>query len=299
MSSLRTFNSEKTLPTGPRLAQWFNGRFPLRFMKDKVTRWVEKKSPSSSCIRTIRGVHRTMSMRLNLSNPFEYAMALNSFEIATAHVIRRLLGPGDVFVDGGANIGVFTLLASRRVGPEGQVYAFEPHPDFRLRLQEHLYLNRCNNVRVIPKGCWEEAGTFILEYYDYGSGMKIVSGKPPEEGGPRRMKAETVRIVDVVDRPVKVLKLDVEGAELAALRGASPLFDDRPPHVIVELSRISSEEFDFTHEELVAWILDRGRWRAKVLRGVVIEPLRWKRLKPLLDTGEPVNIWFAPMGRKR
>jgi len=142
-----------------------------------------------ACIRTIDGVHTTISMRLDLSNPFEYAIALNSFEIATAHVIRRLLRSGDLFVDGGAHIGVFSLLASQRVGPGGQVYAFEPHPDFRLRLKDHLTMNRYNNVRVIPKGCWEKVGTFIPEYYDYGSGAKIISGKPHDKGGPRRMKA--------------------------------------------------------------------------------------------------------------
>jgi len=114
-----------------------------------------------ACIRTIDGVHTTISMRLDLSNPFEYAIALNSFEIATAHVIRRLLRSGDLFVDGAAHIGVFSLLASQRVGPGGQVYAFEPHPDFRLRLKDHLTMNRYNNVRVIPKGCWEKVGTFF------------------------------------------------------------------------------------------------------------------------------------------
>jgi hypothetical protein len=72
------------------------------------------------------------------------------------------------------------------------------------------------------------------------------------------------------------------------------LFDEQPPHVIVELSRISALEFGFDCEELVGWILNRGSWRTKVLRGVAVEPLRWNRLKPLLDTGQPVNIWFAP-----
>ena len=113
------------------------------------------------------------------------------------------------------------------------------------------------------------------------------------------MIAETERIGDLVEGPVKVLKLDVEGAELAALRGASTLFHESPPHVIVELSRISSEELGFTYEELVDWVLRRGRWRVRVLRGRLIEPLRWKRLHPFLETGRTVNVWFAPLkGRK-
>lgn len=65
----------------------------------------------------------------------QYVYLTGHHEPATARIIAHLLGPGDTFIDVGANSGFFTLLAASRVGPTGRVYAFDPLPSMRRRLQ--------------------------------------------------------------------------------------------------------------------------------------------------------------------
>jgi hypothetical protein len=65
--------------------------------------------------------------------------------------LRRLLRSGDVFIDGGANIGIYTLLASQLVGPAGRVLAIEMMPDTAAILRRHVRENRCANVEIVEK----------------------------------------------------------------------------------------------------------------------------------------------------
>src|SRR5580765_7707639 len=73
-----------------------------------------------------------------------------------AWVLARL-EPGDVFVDVGANIGVFTVMAAKRVGPTGRVIAFEPSPSVIRYLEENVRLNELTNVTVCPLALDESA----------------------------------------------------------------------------------------------------------------------------------------------
>ncbi|HUF79655.1 MAG TPA: hypothetical protein VMN03_00855, partial [Burkholderiales bacterium] len=73
-------------------------------------------------------------LELDLGAYPDCCMALGLYELDTARVLRRLLRPGDHFIDGGANIGYFSLMAARLVGSIGRVDAFEPQPENRARL---------------------------------------------------------------------------------------------------------------------------------------------------------------------
>src|ERR1044071_6938865 len=68
------------------------------------------------------------------------------YEPTIAMLVRNLLGPGDCYLDVGANIGVHVLTAAERVGAQGQVIAVEPNPDIFERLKSNLRLNRVSNV---------------------------------------------------------------------------------------------------------------------------------------------------------
>ena len=76
------------------------------------------------------------------------AMARSEYEPRKLEVMERLLKPGMTFVDVGANLGYFTLLAAKLVGPEGRVIAFEPHPDNTRRLRISIAANDYDNVLV-------------------------------------------------------------------------------------------------------------------------------------------------------
>ena len=74
-------------------------------------------------------------------------------------VMMRYVKPGDIAYDLGANYGMHTLLLARRVGLTGRVYAFEPNPEIRRALEEHLSLNNLTMVQTVPKAVSNQAGT--------------------------------------------------------------------------------------------------------------------------------------------
>src|SRR6202022_4832032 len=88
------------------------------------------------------------------------------FEDAEIAFVHRLLRPGMTVLDAGAHHGLYTLLASKRVGKQGRVIAFEPSPRERKRLRRHLRVNRCKNVDVQSCALGDqgrEADLFLVE----------------------------------------------------------------------------------------------------------------------------------------
>ncbi|HWI16132.1 MAG TPA: FkbM family methyltransferase [Vicinamibacterales bacterium] len=163
---------------------------------------------------------------------------LGSYESLNQTMLVRLLKPGDVFFDIGANVGFFTLLASRLVGETGHVYAFEPQRENVAFLQRHLELNAIDNVTVVPCAAWECGGTLRFQ------GTQATGRIAPD--GDRVMNA--VAIDDLYHRgelrPPNVVKLDVEGAELQALKGMTHVMKAAHPRLLIEFHRSTIDGID-------------------------------------------------------
>src|SRR4029077_8003618 len=87
-------------------------------------------------------------------------------------LVGRLLAPGDLFVDGGANVGLFTLVAARRVGATGRGLAFEPGRTVRARLVENIALNGFTQVDVMPFALSAAPGEASFQEHEIaGAGM--------------------------------------------------------------------------------------------------------------------------------
>jgi FkbM family methyltransferase len=133
-------------------------------------------------------------------------------------IIQRLAGalqPGDVFVDLGAYVGPFTLLASRLVGPAGNVVAFEPDPATRELLERNLATNGMANVTVVPYAVGESAGT--VRFVASGDSAGRIGAEGDVEV---RQVALDQFCAEHGIRPT-VMKVDIEGGEAAALGGSS------------------------------------------------------------------------------
>jgi len=137
--------------------------------------------------------------------------------------IRRALRPGDVFVDVGANIGWFTLLAARAVAPGGSVVAIEASPDTARRLEEALALNQIDNVRVVQAAAAEHEGT--LPFYR-AAWNDAEDSTVPAEGKQAAGEVPAAPLPALLSddelRRARVIKIDVEGGELGVLRGLRP-----------------------------------------------------------------------------
>ncbi len=158
-------------------------------------------------------------MYLNVrESPAMMARALWGYEPEKTEVIRSIVQPGQTFVDVGANKGDFTLLAARRVGPTGRVLAFEPEPSNVRWLRRSIERNGYTNVEVHELALGDEEGHVTLHLGEKSGWHTIVPGRRTSLGA---VQVPLRRLDDVLDgRPIDHLKIDVEGAEMAVLRGA-------------------------------------------------------------------------------
>ena len=158
------------------------------------------------------------------------------YEPEVCALFRRLLRPGMNVLDLGANIGFFSLLAARLVGPSGNVLAVEPNPANARLLEASRRANGFAQLSILQVAAGSEHGLLVL-HTAYSNGT--TAGLPEDVSAV--LNAQTVpalRLDDVLPegRPVGLVKIDVEGAEYLALRGCEAMLRrDRPP-VISEFS---------------------------------------------------------------
>lgn len=144
-------------------------------------------------------------------------------EHAIAELLRSRLRPGDVFVDAGANIGVYTVLAARLVGQRGRVVSVEMMPDTAARLREHVQLNQLGNVTIVERALSSKAGQVVVATVQHGKhGQATIVRDSGRIGLGSEVNVSTTTLDDVAaDLPhVRLMKIDVEGSEYDALSGA-------------------------------------------------------------------------------
>lgn len=166
----------------------------------------------------------------------EYLIALQRGEKEpfTAELFARAVREGDTVIDGGSYLGFYALLAARRVGPEGTVLAFEPNPELFEAMRRNVRENGFDD-RVIPLPVGIGAGRGRSPFY-IGEG----DGSKSSLFEPKRLRDVTVAESMSLDeglgaRPVDLVKLDIEGGEIDALRGMRETLTESPdPTLIVE-----------------------------------------------------------------
>lgn len=150
---------------------------------------------------------------------------LGSYEYQKQRRFQSSVRPGDVVFDVGANVGFYSLLASVLVGSQGKVYAFEPLPQNLRFLIRHLELNRVGNVSAFETAISDRSGVARFQEARNNS-----MGKLAESGS---LTVNTTTIDELVAcgecAPPDLLKIDVEGAELAVLQGARQTLATRRP----------------------------------------------------------------------
>jgi FkbM family methyltransferase len=184
-----------------------------------------------------------ITLTLDLGTYPDCCMACGLYELDTLRVLRKLLRPGMHFVDCGANIGYFTLLGARLVGPAGRVDAIEPDPVNRARLEEHVKANGSPaQIRVHGMAASDSTGTATL-YHPTGERNHGEASLIPGviAASAQTYTVTTARLDALLDHTPDVVKMDIEGAELAALRGMTRLLaGDRPPRLVIEHNPESS-----------------------------------------------------------
>jgi FkbM family methyltransferase len=185
-----------------------------------------------------------------------------SFEPNELAFVAALLKPGMVAVDAGANEGLYSLLMARRVETEGQIIAVEPSPRERQRLERNVALNGLSNVRVVACGLAAAAGRGVLHIAEAEHSGQNTLGRFVYAGLRDAGKVEIdLQTLDAVAqshcvRPVDFIKMDVEGAEMAVLLGASRVLDSRPV-ILFELLDQSLRAQGSSAQEVVQFLAAR------------------------------------------
>lgn len=214
-----------------------NGHSPRALALRVFVRWLE-----NGVLRVPQGYAGGLAfdMRwLPISHAHIGSIAGGNLESAVQEAMVRHLGRGGVFYDIGANLGFFSLLAAHLAGlQEGRVYAFEPAPDNADAIRVNAALNRIGNLDVRRVAVSDRSGRGLLQVVDDQSWSKLVEyGEHPFTE--RVIDVELVAIDDLLAAgelpPPTVVKIDVEGAELAVLAGMRETIEHHRPAIICEL----------------------------------------------------------------
>jgi len=179
---------------------------------------------------------------------------LGVFEAVESFLFTRLLKPGHVVADVGANVGQYTLLAATAVGPAGAVHSFEPVPSTYATLLDNINRNHLTNVSAnraalmhqpatIALGRAPEMignlGSFSIGFADMKSGVVQASAWTLDDYAARKG----------IDR-IDLIKMDIQGAEPFALRGGQRIVEHSRPILLMEVHRPSLERVGSSPEAL-------------------------------------------------
>lgn len=217
------------------------------------------------------------------------------FGVWEPHMTRWLQGrlrPGDTYVDIGANIGYFTVLAAQLVGPQGRVVAVEASPVFHERLRQQVRLNGMGNVRTLNAAVSdvEETLNFVLASSQNMGANSIVPYDGPAESSfdigaqplPKLLSDEEVA-------SARIIKIDVEGAEGSVVRGMVPMLDRLrdDAEITVEVTPARMRQLGDSAGELMESMRSRGFHAYRLansyapgsypasIRGPAVVPVRW------------------------
>jgi len=162
--------------------------------------------------------------------------------IPEAEIIRSLLKPGMHVVDVGANIGYYVLLFASLIGPDGTIVAIEPSPDNLRELALNVARNALSNVEIVAKAAGNATG-------EIGIKEGLNSGVTTDERA--RFTVQQDRIDNIARGRVDFLKIDVEGYEGSALKGAERILSERRPILFCEVHPALLPQYGVDAKEVV------------------------------------------------
>jgi FkbM family methyltransferase len=292
--------SSRDLGTRPgfleRLAAEWRVSWPVR--RARLVRWQLARRRGEFLETTIQPGVR---MRLDLGSRLSELLFFWDFERSERTFLNAFLRPGDVFVDIGAHVGLYTLIAARVVGPSGMVCAFEPASTTFARLLANVEINSLTNVT-----CWNMAVSDAETELELNVGLAgfdaWTSLAHPTRGGVvARQRVTCVRWADFAERHslvgrVTMMKIDVEGWERRVLAGASEVLKrDDAPLLQVEFADEAAASGASSCQELyhILQALGYELFRYDLVAGLRPEPLResypYTNLLAIKDVGKVVK----------
>ena len=247
---------------------------------------VDERWPSG-LQRPVRGIHHFL-MRLNLQNWSDRRTYFSGryYQPDISRLLEELLLPGDQYVDVGANIGLTSLLARRRIGATGKGVAFEPNPAAFTRLRNHFTLNGITNFDLIPRAVADsESALYLFVPRDE---MLLGTFVPERDEGTRvKVQAEPAdRYLAAFDpnKPI-LIKIDVEGFEVQVLRGMQSLLARPNVMVVTEIADAKLRRAGHSREEVHRVLASFGF----VAHTIDVRASRWRKALEVSPLSGPLD----------
>jgi FkbM family methyltransferase len=199
-----------------------------------------------------RGLVRKVEGQEHIRIRPAYRNFKDDFESAVSRYLGQVIKPGDIVLEIGAHIGIFTIRLARWAGPAGHVYAFEPCPDSLQALSDHLAFNGVSDrVSIVPVAVSDVPGRAAF-YFDGTSGENTLSPRHGRLPFAHPVEVEVMTIDDFCSQRAitpSFIKIDIEGYELHALRGAARTVRRCHPAILLEMHPFNWPEIGVTHAD--------------------------------------------------
>ncbi len=243
---------------------WYGQSFPIDFGKAKLQRAVLKILGIRQAVVTTREGNKLL-FKFPEDRAWETAYFRGTYETGTTDLLKKILQSDDVVIDIGANVGWYTVLISKIVS-RGHCFAVEPVPMMFQRAQENCRINGLTgNVTLSNLALGEKDGS--VELYTFKNlphGYSSLSSQGRSEYTVSH--AEMITLDHYLERErigkLDLIKIDVEGAELSVLHGASGLLSrQEPPMWIMEMNKETAASFGHAPQELLAHLQSFGEYK--------------------------------------
>jgi FkbM family methyltransferase len=213
------------------------------------------------------------------------------FEEALTRAVIEHLRPDDVFIDIGAHVGYYTMLASLMVGPRGKVVAFEPTPRTRRELSSNTI--GLASVTLVPAAAWDSPTRLILRDFGWrqSSFNSVLAPRMTKAISYESVEVDAIAVDDWLDEhgvPPNFIKIDAESAEYRVLKGLARTIERHHPILSVEIGDYDLPDVP-TSAELIRSLLAQG-YDAWQYRDGRLEPRR------LANAYGYDNLLFMPSG---
>jgi FkbM family methyltransferase len=208
---------------------WFSGKIPI------LGHWLRRCAQQfqEGSIVTIKSGYAS-GLKWKRYKRYVNGYWLGQYELPLQHALWRELGPHQCVFDVGANAGFFTLVAAKRVGSFGKVVAFEPHPQNAETVREQIALNGMRQCEVAEAGIAANEGVSFFSYPETEFSTTHL-GDPRAGELTLEVPVTTLDLACTKYGTPNLIKMDIEGGEVEALKGASQLLVNSKVTWLIEL----------------------------------------------------------------
>lgn len=222
------------------LAKFFRLLFKLNMLKPKFfgvhQRIFKRYNLFQGVVQTID--YNGFQLTLHIDDWIqENIYFLGAYEKAELKAVSGILRPGDVFLDLGANLGLYSLHASRIVGESGKVISFEPFSTNFNALKEHVAMNQLSNVQLEKLAVGKESGMITLYLNESEGNLGMVTASYIENAIKEEVKIVSIDAYRKEKKLQKVdfIKIDIEGFEYPTLLGMENTLNAYLPSILIEI----------------------------------------------------------------